>query len=167
MDGLTPDDVRDVVFDHAPVLRRGYDEVQVDEFLDRVEQSLVDLRRTVREQQQEINRAAERPGGPPTGPDHRAVADQIISDARRRADQIVDGARQAAGRVVEEARAEAFRMVADASRQIARAGVTGQDPELAAASVETANRMAQIRDALAAEVSNLYAIVDRMHDGAR
>lgn len=164
MDGLTPSDVRDVVFDNAPVFRRGYDETQVDEFLDRVERTLTELHKTVRDQQTEIDRAVIRPGGPPTGPNHRAVGDQFIADARRRADQIMESARQAAARVVEEARAEAYRLVADASRQIAR-GVAGPDPELAAASIETAHRLAQIRDALTAEVSNLYAVLDRMHDG--
>lgn len=37
---LTPDKVRAVAFDRAPLGKRGYDEDQVDEFLDRVEAAL-------------------------------------------------------------------------------------------------------------------------------
>jgi DivIVA domain-containing protein len=37
---LTPIDVRDVIFDKAPFGKRGYDEDQVDAFLDRVEATL-------------------------------------------------------------------------------------------------------------------------------
>lgn len=37
---LTPDDVRHVRFDHAPLGKRGYHEDQVDDFLDRVELAL-------------------------------------------------------------------------------------------------------------------------------
>jgi DivIVA domain-containing protein len=37
---LTPTDVREVVFDKAPLGKRGYDEKQVDAFLDRIEAAL-------------------------------------------------------------------------------------------------------------------------------
>jgi DivIVA domain-containing protein len=37
---LSPKDVQDVRFDHAPLGKRGYHEDQVDDFLDRVEQAL-------------------------------------------------------------------------------------------------------------------------------
>src|SRR3954449_2553060 len=37
---LTPEDVRSVVFDKAPLGKRGYNEQQVDDFLDRVEDTL-------------------------------------------------------------------------------------------------------------------------------
>jgi DivIVA domain-containing protein len=37
---LTPADVRSVVFDKAPLGKRGYDEKQVDDFLDRIEAAL-------------------------------------------------------------------------------------------------------------------------------
>jgi DivIVA domain-containing protein len=37
---LTPEDVRSVVFDKAPLGKRGYNETQVDDFLDRVEDTL-------------------------------------------------------------------------------------------------------------------------------
>jgi DivIVA domain-containing protein len=42
MDGraLTPEEVHDVVFDKAPLGKRGYDEKQVDDFLDRIEATL-------------------------------------------------------------------------------------------------------------------------------
>jgi DivIVA domain-containing protein len=38
--GLTPDDVRSIQFGKAPFGRRGYDEEQVDAFLDQVEEDL-------------------------------------------------------------------------------------------------------------------------------
>lgn len=38
---LTPADVREVIFDKAPLGKRGYDEKQVDAFLDRVEATLI------------------------------------------------------------------------------------------------------------------------------
>jgi DivIVA domain-containing protein len=37
---ITPEDVRDIAFDKAPLGKRGYDEKQVDEFLDRVQATL-------------------------------------------------------------------------------------------------------------------------------
>lgn len=171
MNELTPEEVRDVVFDHAPVFHRGYDETQVDEFLDRVEAAMIALRRTVDVKQQELDDIAMRstdPHGPPTGGhEHRMFGDQVIAEARRRADQIVESARAAAQRAVEEARAEAFRLVANASRQIVGAGATGRFPnererELAAAAAEVSNRIALIRDALTAEVTTLYEIAEQI-----
>ncbi len=172
MSELTPDEVRDVVFDHAPVFRRGYDETQVDEFLDRVEEAMVALHRAVVEKQQLLDSYTMR--SDPTGRlattgEHRALADQIVADTRRRADEIVDGARSAAQRVIEEARAEAFRLVANASRQIVGVGpahATGdRDRELAAAAAEVGDRIAHLRDALSAEVSQLYEIAQELDGG--
>jgi DivIVA domain-containing protein len=40
MEPLTPQDIRDVAFDRAPLGKRGYDEKQVDAFLDRIESTL-------------------------------------------------------------------------------------------------------------------------------
>lgn len=178
MSELTPDEVRDVVFDHAPVFRRGYDETQVDEFLDRVEEAMVALHRAVIEKQQLLDEYAMRatdayrPASSGGGPEHRALADEVIADARRRADQIVNNARAAAQQVVEEARAEAFRLVANASRQIVGVGPAGRTPserdrQLAAAAGEIGDRIAQIRDALSAEVSHLYGIVEQMDMDSR
>jgi DivIVA domain-containing protein len=41
---LTPEDVRNVLFDKAPLGQRGYDEDEVDTFLDLVEQALAGAR---------------------------------------------------------------------------------------------------------------------------
>ncbi|GAB1511442.1 DivIVA domain-containing protein [Actinophytocola sp. KF-1] len=167
MSELTPDEVRDVVFDHAPVFRRGYDETQVDEFLDRVEEAMVALHRALVEKQQLLDSYAMRADRLATTGEHRALADQIIADARRRANEIVDGARAAAQRVVEEARAEAFRLVANASRQIVGVGPAHAvgDRELAAAVAEASNRIAHLRDALSAEASQLYEIAQALDSG--
>lgn len=172
MTELTPDDVREVVFDHAPMFRRGYDEAQVDEFLDRVETAMIALHGALAQKQQ-IDHTALRttdPHGPPSSPGHehhRVLADQVIADARRQADQIVQNARAAAQQVVEEARAEAFRLVANASRQIVGAGAPSRpgDRELAMAAAEIGDRIAQIRDALSVEVSHLYDVVDHLNNG--
>jgi DivIVA domain-containing protein len=40
---LTPDDVRNVAFNKPPIGRRGYDEEEVDLFLDEVERTLIEL----------------------------------------------------------------------------------------------------------------------------
>jgi DivIVA domain-containing protein len=172
MTELTPDDVREVVFDHAPMFHRGYDEAQVDEFLDRVETAMIALHGALAQNQQVVDHTALRttdPHGPPSsaGHDHRLLGDQVIADARRQADQIVQNARAAAQQVVEEARAEAFRLVANASRQIVGAGAPGRpgDRELAMAAAEIGDRIAQIRDALSVEVSHLYDVVDHLNNG--
>ncbi|MFI7677383.1 DivIVA domain-containing protein [Actinophytocola sp. NPDC049390] len=173
MSQLTPDEVRDVVFDHAPVFRRGYDETQVDEFLDRVEEAMIALHRAAAENQQLLDSYAMRtePAGRlVTTGEHRALADQVVADARRRADEIVDGARAAAQRVVAEARAEAFRLVANASRQIVGVGPAqlgdDRDRELAAAVAEVGDRIAHLREALSGEVAQLYEIAQEL-DGGR
>lgn len=171
MSELTPDDVREVVFDHAPLFRRGYDETQVDEFLDRVESAMIAMQGALIQKQQMLDHTALRttdPHGPPPAAnhEHRALADQIVADARRQADQIMESARAAAQRVVEEARAEAFRLVANASRQIVGAGGSGRlpgDTELIAVAAEIGDRIAQIRDALSVEVSHLYEVVERLN----
>lgn len=166
MDELTPDEVRAVVFDHAPMLRRGYDETQVDEFLDRVESAMISLYRALAEKQEDGGRVAVRTTGPQPTAAHGAIAEQLIADARMRADQIVDGARAAAQQVVEEARAEAFRLVANASRQIV--GISSErERQLTAAAAEIGDRIAQIRDALTAEVSYLHQILDEMDNSTR
>ncbi|CAM3803889.1 hypothetical protein GCM10009551_103590 [Nocardiopsis tropica] len=43
MNPLTPDEVRGVAFSKPPIGKRGYNEDQVDAFLDRVEESLREL----------------------------------------------------------------------------------------------------------------------------
>ena len=43
MDRLTPSDVHNVAFRKPPVGKRGYDERDVDEFLDRVQSTLADM----------------------------------------------------------------------------------------------------------------------------
>jgi DivIVA domain-containing protein len=40
---LTPDDIRNVAFNKPPIGRRGYDEEEVDVFLDEIERTLIEL----------------------------------------------------------------------------------------------------------------------------
>src|SRR5256885_4753923 len=61
---LTPADVHNVAFKKPPVGKRGYDEEEVDAFLDEVERELARLI----EENNELRAAAERGGGRPAGP---------------------------------------------------------------------------------------------------
>ena len=61
---LTPADVHNVAFKKPPIGKRGYDEEEVDAFLDEVERELARLI----EENNELRAAAERGGGRPAGP---------------------------------------------------------------------------------------------------
>ena len=61
---LTPADVHNVAFKKPPIGKRGYDEEEVDAFLDEVERELARLI----EENNELRASAERGGGRPAGP---------------------------------------------------------------------------------------------------
>jgi cell division initiation protein len=102
---LTPVDVQQIQFRRA---LRGYDEQEVDDFLDRVTEELthlIDERRS----------ATERAGSLPTvrvasagaAAATSAEAEQLVRQARERADQIIREANQRAAAIVREAEARA------------------------------------------------------------
>ena len=128
---LTPADVHNVAFSKPPIGKRGYNEDEVDAFLDLVETELsrlieenADLRQRVSELDQEL--AAARAGGPATQaiplyqPESEPSAQQVAEASSTNEDQGLKAARvlslaqDTADRLTGTARAEADKMVADA-----------------------------------------------------
>src|SRR4029450_10034202 len=69
---LTPADVHNVAFKKPPIGKRGYDEDEVDAFLDEVERELA---RLIEENTDLRNQASSRPGASGGGADPRLVAE--------------------------------------------------------------------------------------------
>ena len=133
---LTPADVHNVAFSKPPIGKRGYNEDEVDAFLDLVETELsrlieenADLRQRVSELDQELTAA--RAGGPPTQaiplyqPEQEAVAQPVVQavsesvspaneDEGLKAARVLALAQDTADRLTSTARADADKMVADA-----------------------------------------------------
>jgi DivIVA domain-containing protein len=150
-DQVTADDVRSVVFDQSRRLSRGYSEEQVDAFLDLCADSIEALTAKLAEKQVDTGR--------------------ITSEANRNAEAIVRRAQAAAEQIENEARARAARIVADATR---RANTMPAPPapvprppteEFAAAAVAVGTRIGGIRDALSAELANLYRLIGQVQNG--
>ena len=167
---LSAADVRTVVFDEAKRLSRGYNEEQVDEFLDLVADAVDDLAGKLAESQAEVNRLKHwRESQDPmlrTGVETKADLDRIMSDANRNAEAIVRRAQAVAGRIEEEARAHAVHIIEDAAQRaemMAPAGLAGED--IAVAALEVGTRIGGIRDALSAELANLYRLIGRVQNG--
>jgi DivIVA domain-containing protein len=155
-DQVTAEDVRSVVFDQSRRLSRGYSEEQVDAFLDLVADTIEILTSKLSEKQADTGR--------------------VISEAHRNAETIVRRAQAAAEQIEDEARARAAQLVADASRRAAvppqRPPMPGHGPqpmneEFAAAAVAVGTRIGGIRDALSAELANLYRLIGQAQNGAR
>ncbi|HEY0449233.1 DivIVA domain-containing protein [Actinophytocola sp.] len=166
-------DVQEVVFDRAGLFSSGYDEDQVDKFLDRVADTVEGLVVRLAEKQNEIDRLKHwREQTGPTGISEAELqvrADRILDEARRRAEELVRIANATSRQLETEARTRATRILSDASRQ---AGTTvGQQgrgvnvqADLAASAVEVGTRIGNIRDALTAELSNLYRVIGQLHN---
>lgn len=152
-DQVTAEDVRSVVFDQSRRLSRGYSEEQVDAFLDLVADTIEILTSKLSEKQADTGR--------------------VISEAHHNAETIVRRAQAAAEQIEEEARARAAQIVADASRRAAipqRPPMPGHGPqpmneEFAAAAVAVGTRIGGIRDALSAELANLYRLIGQVQNG--
>jgi len=151
-DRVTAEDVRSVIFDQSRRLSRGYSEEQVDAFLDLVADTIDALTADLAEKQADTGR--------------------IISEANRNAEAIIRRAQAAAEQIENEARARAARIVADASRRAPMPGPPGPLPgpppvneEFAAAAVAVGTRIGGIRDALSAELANLYRLIGRVQNG--
>jgi DivIVA domain-containing protein len=151
-DRVTADDVRSVIFDQSRRLSRGYSEEQVDAFLDLVADTIEALTADLAEKKADTGR--------------------IMSEANRNAEQIVRRAQAVAEQIETEARARAAQIVADASRRAAVpvAGARGPAPgpvneEFAAAAVAVGTRLGGIRDALSAELANLYRLIGQAQNG--
>jgi DivIVA domain-containing protein len=152
-DQVTAEDVRSVVFDQSRRLSRGYSEEQVDAFLDLVADTIDILTSKLSEKQADTGR--------------------VISEAHRNAETIVRRAQAAAEQIEEEARARVAQIVADASRRAAvppqqrpmPPGVPPMNEEFAAAAVAVGTRIGGIRDALSAELANLYRLIGQVQNG--
>lgn len=167
---LSAADVRSVVFDEAKRLSRGYNEDQVDEFLDLVADAIEDLARKLAEKEAEVNRLKHwRESQDPmlrSGADTQVDLDRIMSDANRNADAIVRRAHAVAERIEEEAAAHASQLLAEASQRadmMAPVGVASED--IAVAAIEVGTRIGGIRDQLSNELANLYRLIGRVQNG--
>ena len=139
---LTPADVHNVVFKKPPIGKRGYDEDEVDAFLDVVE---AELARLIEENNElrsssSTGRVAAQPVAPeptpvpaPAPPPQPPVAreddttrasrmlalasetaDRYVNEAKAQADQMVAAAKSGSDRLVAEARAKSEQLVNDA-----------------------------------------------------
>lgn len=152
-DQVTADDVRSVVFDQSRRFSRGYSEEQVDAFLDLCADTIEALTAKLAEKQADTGR--------------------IIGEANRNAETIVRRAQAAAEQIENEARARAARIVSEASRRMPPVpGPPGPGPiprppteEFAAAAVAVGTRIGGIRDALSAELANLYRLIGQVQNG--
>ncbi|HEX6361010.1 DivIVA domain-containing protein [Actinophytocola sp.] len=141
---LTSDDVQSVVFDQSSRLSRGYNEQQVDAFLDLVADTIEDLTAKLAEK--------------------RADTDRVMGEAQRNAEAIVRRAQAVAEQIENEARARAARIVAEASQRAGAMPMMAQGEDFAAAAVAVGTRIGGIRDALSAELANLYRLIGRVQN---
>ena len=138
---LTPADVHNVAFKKPPIGKRGYDEDEVDAFLDLIEAELARLIEENNDLKQQFDDMAR--SGPPQGPGPQQLrqqqppridensqvvkvlamaqetAEKYVSDAKSESDRMIGDARSAADRMVGEARSKADSMVGEARTQAA------------------------------------------------
>jgi len=137
---LTTLAVESARFDQARFPTRGYNEDQVDEFLDHVVHTLRTLNSTLEEQRREIDRLKH--WRKTTGPIELPIADGWEQEARARADAIVAAARVSADEIRRLAMTNAQQIVYS-DHSAAVAGVV--------------DRLHQLRDSLSAELNRLDA----------
>lgn len=109
---LTPEDVDKQVFKER---FRGYDQDEVDQFLDRVVASIGELTRerdALQERLREFERRAEEAG------EAERLLQRTLLAAQRSADETIDEARATAEQTVEDARGQAEQIIADAHRRV-------------------------------------------------
>jgi DivIVA domain-containing protein len=129
---LTPADVHNVAFSKPPIGKRGYNEDEVDAFLDLVENELTrlieentDLRQRVKELDQELASARAGAGAQPTEaiplyePPREAPAPapapaEVSEDQAIKAARVLSLAQDTADRLTSTAKAESEKMLADA-----------------------------------------------------
>src|SRR3989337_1304398 len=85
---LTPADVHNVAFKKPPIGKRGYDEEEVDAFLDEVERELARLIEENNELRAQVERGGGGRGGAPAGPgaDPRLAAE--LNDMKAQLDRV-------------------------------------------------------------------------------
>ncbi|AKK11450.1 DivIVA-like cell division protein Wag31 [Corynebacterium uterequi] len=151
---LTPADVHNVAFSKPPIGKRGYNEDEVDQFLDLVEDSLAQLQDENERLRAELDRAGSMPAEPipaaAPAVDESRIRREVEEDLRRSYEaQLVD-ARRAIKRAEEEAkaaRAEAEavrseRVTAAPAPEVATADTHMQAARVLALAQEMADRLA-------------------------
>ncbi|RZS82786.1 DivIVA domain-containing protein [Motilibacter rhizosphaerae] len=137
---ITPSDVRNVLFSRAGIGRHGYDEIEVDIFLERVEHELFRLvgeKGELRDEADRLRRRLAGSDGDGGGAEASAQAVRVLSAAQQTADQYVAEAelyakrlsvetRVACERMIDEARARAQQILDDAERIAGDAGGTAE-----------------------------------------
>ena len=136
---LTPSDVHHVLFTRAGLGRRGYDEVEVDVFLERVQQELTRLIGEKADLRDEVSRLKAQLASAGSGSKAVSAADSIskeeaqlqavrllaaaqqtadtyVADAEKYSQRLTIDAREHSEQMVAEARQAAQRMVAEAER---------------------------------------------------
>lgn len=155
---LSPGDVHDVLFTRAGLGRRGYDEVEVDVFLERVQQEITTLIAEKADLRDEVSRLksqlAQKGGAPAAGglskeeanlqavrllaaaqqtadlyvADAEKYSQRVTADAREHSEEILGEARQAAQQLVEQAQRHA-REAAERTVEGSTAGVAAPSKE--------------------------------------
>lgn len=166
---LTPRDVGEVMFDHARLTRRGYDEDQVDAFLDRVGDTIVQMNAQLAAAGKEIDRLRhwhQQHGASP-------AALSTLSRAEADAEQLIAEAHEHARKVAQEAagiRAEAARQaqqILAAIHSLADEGsVDHRYAAMAAILVGTRDHLTEIRAELTDEMSRLDNLLSRTQNGS-
>jgi DivIVA domain-containing protein len=147
---LTPDQVRSVIFPHARLGRRGYDEEHVRAFCAKVEQELTRLlgeRASLSQQVIRLRRQIRDAGNGDPGYDPeyaRLQAIQIMSQAQKTADQFVGEAHDYCRQLAEGAKRRRDQMLGETRSKVARMLEQAQAQASAAAA-------AQISDAALAD----------------
>ncbi|WP_235900716.1 DivIVA domain-containing protein [Lolliginicoccus suaedae] len=126
---LTPSDVRNVAFKKPPLGKRGYDEDEVDAFLELVEQELTRLGEENAHLSERVSSLEESVAGAQAATGDRespsaraikiidhaeAVADRVTSDAQEEAESLLTRAREETKAMTTEARDKSEAMVTDA-----------------------------------------------------
>jgi DivIVA domain-containing protein len=166
---LTPADVHNVVFKKPETVKRGYDEDEVDAFLEVVE---AELARLVEENDElrcsrgdtvagdPPRASAEPPDAPPQGDESMRASrlltlatetgDRFVDEARRQAEQIVASAKSTSGQMISEAAARSEQMVSEASSRAQSMISDGRNR------AETMQREAQVKAAAHQEAQRLH-----------
>jgi DivIVA domain-containing protein len=132
---LTPADVHNVAFKKPPIGKRGYDEDEVDAFLDLVEAELARLIEENNDLKAQVDEVQTKPGGPPVqpihpppvavpagpppgmgapeGPPDHGQAVKMLALAQETAEKYVADAKSEADRLVAEARSKSEQMVSE------------------------------------------------------
>lgn len=165
---LTPNDVHNVAFKKPSLGKRGYDEDEVDVFLDLVEQELarlIDENRDLRQRVADLEDegapggrvADEQPSAQATKilgmaqemadrltADARAESEATLTSARASADEMVSGAREKSQSMLGQARDRAEAMVVDARSKAEKLLTDAKDraQSTVAAAQDKANRLA-------------------------